>query len=125
MQTLYLKQFKNLPGVLAALNKLREDQSLRQPRQEPQDAGEPSNRRSVEKASGVERILVSKNPENMVFPDLGETDPCTCAFDCYRDSFSRANTDVFCTEENSALGGRCTDKVYESNDVEIFEANSA
>ncbi|KAF1328175.1 hypothetical protein FI667_g7135, partial [Globisporangium splendens] len=77
MQTLYLKQFKNLPGVLAALSKIREDQSLRQPRQEPQDAGEPSNRRSVEKASEVERILVSKNPENMVFPDLGETNPCT------------------------------------------------
>ncbi|KAG6955400.1 hypothetical protein JG687_00011226 [Phytophthora cactorum] len=71
---------------------------------------------------GPRKVSTSENPENLVFLDYGRNShPCDCSHGCVREQCSNAEVGIYCTPENCASDGRCSNSVYDCQEVELFQ----
>ncbi|KAJ8521084.1 hypothetical protein ON010_g17864 [Phytophthora cinnamomi] len=115
-----MSSFLQLPGVREALAATRQ-LVLQQPEapREPDvividEDGEPLW------PVGVEKVTVSHNLEKIRFPDIGATDMCECAVDCFRDVCVNARTSYYCTAANCRRNGKCSNSLYECKNLELI-----
>ncbi|POM78263.1 Hypothetical protein PHPALM_4222 [Phytophthora palmivora] len=118
MQTLFIQAFLKIPGVREAL------QRLRAKRDEESKQNAPQQRNNVEWPSNIIRSLQLNIKEGVKLKDNWPTDQCNCYGDCYPDICPNAAGDLFCARDNCRYRGRCSNGVYETHDVELFESHT-
>ncbi|KAE9045633.1 hypothetical protein PR003_g13783 [Phytophthora rubi] len=72
---------------------------------------------------GSRKLSENENPESVRFPDYGDLDPCDCSRDCFCDVCDNAGAGIYCTADNCAAGGRCSNNVYDCQDVEVVSTS--
>ncbi|KAL3667137.1 hypothetical protein V7S43_008076 [Phytophthora oleae] len=70
---------------------------------------------------GAIEIIGQQNQRRIIFADAGDLGDCVCVGECYAFSCLNSLSDIYCTDGNCALGGRCGNSTRSLDSLRLFE----